>query len=137
MFTVAKLIVGLTLLLTVLPSGVDAAIPSRSLRVATVAASTDPNTTHYAGWAMDAYPGDSVAYHKSEMARQLAAGANVVWLGHNNPGDVIPGKVEPALSYAVWAAYRDPSARYHVRLRQNDVDQFPQGPRARQHHWQR
>jgi len=67
----------------------------------------------YAGWAMDAYPGDSVAYLKGEMARQLAAGANVVWLGHNNPGDVIPGKVEPALSYAVWAAYRDPHAQHH------------------------
>jgi len=68
---------------------------------------------HYAGWAMDAYPGDSTAYLKGQMARQLAAGANVVWLGHNNPGDVIPGKVEPALSYAVWAAYRDPHAAHH------------------------
>ncbi len=109
----SKLIAGVALLLTVLPNGAAAATPSRSPRVAATAASTSPTRAHYAGWAMDAYPGDSVAYLKGEMARQLAAGANVVWLGHNNPGDVIPGKVEPALSYAVWAAYRDPRAHYH------------------------
>src|SRR5215472_16818003 len=42
----------------------------------------------YAGWAMEAYPKDTLATLKSEMSRQAAAGANVVWLGHNNPGDV-------------------------------------------------
>jgi len=113
MLTIPKLIAGVALLLTVLPNGAAAATPSRPPRVAATAAATSPATAHYAGWAMDAYPGDSVAYLKGEMARQLAAGANVVWLGHNNSGDVIPGKVEPALSYAVWAAYRDPGARYH------------------------
>ncbi|HEY8284784.1 MAG TPA: hypothetical protein VIJ28_10405 [Chloroflexota bacterium] len=59
----------------------------------------------YTGWAMDAYPGDSVTTLKAEMARQQAAGANMVWLGHNNPGEVGAAKGEPALSYAVWTAY--------------------------------
>ncbi len=68
MLTVSKLIAGLALLLTVLPNGVAAANPSRSPGVAAVAASTGPHAAHYAGWAMDAYPGDSVAYLKGEIA---------------------------------------------------------------------
>jgi hypothetical protein len=67
----------------------------------------------YTGWAMDAYSGDSVATLKTEMARQVAAGANVVWLGHNNPGDVGLIKGEPALSYAVWSAYADSRSPLH------------------------
>ena len=54
---------------------------------------------------MDAYPGDSEPTLKAEMRRQVRTGANVVWLGHNNPGEVGDGKNEPGLSYAVWAAY--------------------------------
>ena len=75
-----------------------------------------PSTTAgppYTGWAMDAYPGDSVGTLKSEMARQQAAGANVVWLGHNNPGEVDANKGEPAISYAVWTAYMQPSDPKH------------------------
>jgi hypothetical protein len=68
---------------------------------------------HYAGWAMDAYPGDSVASLGVQMQRQVNAGANIVWLGHNNPGEVSIDKGEPALSFAVWAAYRDPAAARH------------------------
>ena len=37
------------------------------------------------------------------------AGANVIWIGHNNPGEVIADKAEPGLSYAVYAASRDPA----------------------------
>ncbi len=69
MLTMSKLIAGVALLLTVLPNGAAAATPSRSPRVAATAASTSPTRAHYAGWAMDAYPGDSVAYLKGEMAR--------------------------------------------------------------------
>jgi hypothetical protein len=63
---------------------------------------------------MEAYPGDSVNHLKSEMQRQMAAGANVVWIGHNNPGDVGYSKREPALSFAVWYAYHDPRAARHA-----------------------
>ncbi|HWE63281.1 MAG TPA: hypothetical protein VHB98_16315 [Chloroflexota bacterium] len=70
--------------------------------------------SHYAGWAMDAYPGDSEATLVAEMQRQVQAGANVVWLGHNNPGEVSAQKHEPALSYAVWAAYEDPRSPDHA-----------------------
>jgi hypothetical protein len=70
--------------------------------------------SHYAGWAMDAYPGDSVATLTAEMRRQLDAGANVVWIGHNNPGEVSLTKHEPGLSYAVWAAYMDPRSPDHA-----------------------
>lgn len=38
------------------------------------------------------------------LRRIRDAGANVVWIGHNNPGEVIADKAEPGLSYAVWAA---------------------------------
>lgn len=77
-------------------------------------ARADTAAPHYTGWAMEAYPGDSVETIKAEMARQLKAGANVVWLGQNNPGEVIAGKAEPALSYAVWAAYLDAQSPDHA-----------------------
>ncbi|MGH2391644.1 MAG: hypothetical protein ACRDIE_25900 [Chloroflexota bacterium] len=83
-------------------------------RSAAHAANPPPAAAPFTGWAMDAYPGDTVATLKAEMARQIRAGANVVWLGHNNPGEVGAGKGEPALSYAVWAAYRDPRAAKHA-----------------------
>ena len=67
----------------------------------------------YAGWAMDAFPGDSVQTLAAEMGKQVRAGANVVWLGHNNPGEVDAAKHEPGLSFAVWAAYRDPANPKH------------------------
>ncbi|HZS93118.1 MAG TPA: hypothetical protein VFE42_37210 [Chloroflexota bacterium] len=71
-------------------------------------------SSYYAGWAMEAYPGDSVDHLQAEMQRQVAAGANVVWIGHDNPGDVGYDKHEPALSFAVWYAYRDPRAARHA-----------------------
>ena len=88
----------------------------------------EDTTSHYTGWAMDAYPGDSVDTIKAEMGRQLKAGANVIWLGHNNPGNVAAHKAEPGLSYAVWAASLDPQAPGHdvavgiVRAERNALD---------------
>lgn len=43
-----------------------------------------------------------------------AAGANALWLGHNNPGEVDSSKVEPGLSYAVYAALESPSSPLHA-----------------------
>ena len=42
------------------------------------------------------------------MARQRASGANVVWIGHNNPGEVDSENAEPGLSYAVYEALQNP-----------------------------
>ncbi|HXT37367.1 MAG TPA: hypothetical protein VN837_17470 [Chloroflexota bacterium] len=82
--------------------------------IPSTAAPTTISGPPYTGWAMDAYPGDSVGTLKAEMARQQAAGANVVWLGHNNPGEVDATKGEPALSYAVWTAYMQSSDPKHA-----------------------
>jgi hypothetical protein len=71
-------------------------------------------TAAFAGWAMDAYPGDSVATLKAEMQKQISAGADIVWLGHNNPGEVDQKKGEPGLSFAVWQALKDASSSRHT-----------------------
>jgi hypothetical protein len=63
--------------------------------------------TYYAGWAMEAYPEQSAAEMEATVRRAARAGANVVWIGHNNPGEVDSAKVEPGLSYAVYEAYLD------------------------------
>jgi hypothetical protein len=63
---------------------------------------------YYAGWAMEAYPEQSAADMEAMVRRVTRAGANVVWIGHNNPGEVDSAKVEPGLSYAVYEAYLDP-----------------------------
>lgn len=68
---------------------------------------------HYAGWAAEAYPEQSAAQVEAMVRRMAAAGANVLWIGHNNPGEVSPDKVEPGLSYAVFEAYRNPSSPRH------------------------
>jgi hypothetical protein len=70
-------------------------------------------STHYAGWAVEAYPELSAAEMEGILQRMVRNGANVVWIGHNNPGEVEPDKVEPALSYAVYEAYRDPADPRH------------------------
>ena len=68
---------------------------------------------HYAGWAMEAYP-DLSAVQMAEMVERISkAGANVIWIGHNNPGEVTPGKLEPGLSYAVYEATQDASDPRH------------------------
>jgi hypothetical protein len=68
---------------------------------------------HYAGWAVEAYPELSAAEMEAIVRRMAAAGANVVWIGHNNPGEVEADKVEPGLSYAVYEAYQDPADLRH------------------------
>jgi hypothetical protein len=51
---------------------------------------------------------------RAAIWRQLAAGANVVWVGHNNPGEVDASTAEPAISYAVYEAYVDPDDPRHA-----------------------
>jgi hypothetical protein len=67
-------------------------------------------STHYAGWAVEAYPEQSAAEMEATVQRLVDHGANVIWIGHNNPGIVEPGKVEPGLSYSVYEAYLNPSS---------------------------
>jgi hypothetical protein len=67
----------------------------------------------YAGWAMEAYPELKAAEMEAMVRRTVQAGANVVWIGHNNPGEVEAGKVEPGLSYAVYEAALDPADPRH------------------------
>ena len=66
---------------------------------------------------MTAYPDATQAQMDAAVARQVAAGANLVWIGHDNPGDVghpAAKKGESGLSYAVYAAYRDPRNQLHA-----------------------
>ncbi|MFN2217883.1 MAG: hypothetical protein ACK2UA_04710, partial [Anaerolineae bacterium] len=56
-----------------------------------------------------AYPEDSARQMEATVRRLVDNGANVVWIGHNNPGVVDPDKVEPGLSYAVYEAFLDPA----------------------------
>jgi hypothetical protein len=72
------------------------------------------SSTHYAGWAVEAYPELSAAEMEAIVRRMVQNGANVVWIGHNNPGEVDQHKVEPGLSYAVYKAYRDPTDPRHA-----------------------
>jgi hypothetical protein len=67
----------------------------------------------YAGWAVEAYPEASAAQMEAIVRRLVEHGANVVWIGHNNPGEVDAAQGEPALSYAVYEAYLDPADPRH------------------------
>lgn len=69
--------------------------------------------TYYTGWAMEAYPDMSEKDFAFHIERQLSLGANFVWIGHNNPGEVDRHKIEPALSYAVYEAYIDKNDPRH------------------------
>ncbi|MFC2023591.1 hypothetical protein ACFLT5_02510 [Chloroflexota bacterium] len=72
----------------------------------------------YAGWAVEAYP-ELAAHEMEDLVWRLAsAGANVIWIGHNNPGEVEAGKLEPGLSYAVYEAYQDESDPRHHAARE-------------------
>jgi hypothetical protein len=68
---------------------------------------SDDRGPRYAGWAMEAYPSLAASTMGQIVARQAGAGANVVWIGHNNPGEVNASAAEPALSYAVYEALQD------------------------------
>lgn len=48
------------------------------------------------------------------LRRMKDAGANYIWIGHNNPGEVVEGKAEPGLSYAVWVAALDEQHPKHT-----------------------
>ncbi len=74
----------------------------------------DVSVSAYAGWAVEAYPEASAAEMEAIVRRMATHGANVVWIGHNNPGEVDAAKVEPGLSYAVYEAYTDPSDPRHA-----------------------
>lgn len=67
----------------------------------------------YTGWAFDVYPDRGRDYFETEIDKQIAHGSNFVWIGHNNPGEVIAKKDEPALSYAVYEALLDKNDPRH------------------------
>ncbi len=73
----------------------------------TPARAAPPPPRTYAGWAVEAYPEDTAAEMEATVRRMVENGANVVWIGHNNPGVVDRDKVEPGLSYAVYEAFID------------------------------
>lgn len=67
----------------------------------------------FTGWAFDAYPEMTSEEMASHVKRHQQHGANFLWIGHNNPGEVDIHKVEPALSYAVYGALMNPSDPRH------------------------
>ncbi len=67
----------------------------------------------WVGWAVEAYPEMPAGEMEALVRRLVDRGANVVWIGHNNPGEVDPAKVEPGLSYAVYEAFLDPADPRH------------------------
>lgn len=67
----------------------------------------------WVGWAVEAYPEMPAAEMEAMVRRLVDHGANVVWIGHNNPGEVDPAKVEPGLSYAVYQAFLDAADPRH------------------------
>jgi len=77
------------------------------------AAAAVPPGPPWTGWAVEAYPEMPAAEMEALVRRLVAHGANVVWIGHNNPGEVDPAKVEPGLSYAVYEALLDPDDPRH------------------------
>jgi hypothetical protein len=90
---------GWTILISLLLS-VATTLPAADVRA-------DAPQAYYAGWAVEAYPEAAAGEMEATVRRMVDAGANVVWIGHNNPGTVEADKVEPGLSYAVYEAYLD------------------------------
>ncbi|HLZ07997.1 MAG TPA: hypothetical protein VKT80_05370, partial [Chloroflexota bacterium] len=68
----------------------------------------------YAGWAMEAYPDLSSTDVTATLTRMRDNGANLVWLGHNNPAQVNPSANEVGLSYAAFAAANNPADPQHA-----------------------
>lgn len=62
------------------------------------------------GWAYTAVPGVSRDQMVKDIRKMKDLGANIVYIGHANPGDVNPNGVEPGLNPAVYFALRDNSA---------------------------
>lgn len=73
-----------------------------------------PTSTLRVGWAYEAYPDAPQGAMQADFARMRLNGANAVWLGHNNPGEVDRNKVEPGLSYAVYEALQDANDPRHA-----------------------
>ncbi|MFQ5874402.1 MAG: hypothetical protein ACE5JL_11455, partial [Dehalococcoidia bacterium] len=73
----------------------------------------DTSYEMHIGWVVEAYPELSKEEMRAMVRRQREHGADVVWIGHNNPGEVDRNKVEPGLSYAVYRAYIDPANPLH------------------------
>src|SRR3954467_6911082 len=96
---VTLILVGI-LLASVAPAG----LPAAAHRGRPEADAAGPR---YAGWAMIAYPSLTEDDLRTMLWRQLTAGANVVWGGHKNPGEVDASTAEPGLSYAVYEAFVD------------------------------
>lgn len=86
-------------------------LPGPAALASAVAAA--PPGPPWTGWAVEAYPEMPAAEMEALVRRLVAYGANVVWIGHNNPGEVDPAKVEPGLSYAVYEALLDPGDPRH------------------------
>src|SRR5688572_30621846 len=59
------------------------------------------------GWAYTAVPGARIEEMVVDLTRMKQLGCNVVYLGHNNPGDANADKFEPGLSFAVYYALRE------------------------------
>ncbi len=110
-FVIAAVIGSLTLLLScssltreaTVTLARDSAGLSPTAPLAPTYAPTPPSPLHL-GWAYEAYPEATYAQMVSEMRGLSEGGADSVWIGHNNPGDVDSAKVEPGLSFAVWYA---------------------------------
>ena len=90
---------------------VTTSVPAWSAQTQT---QTPTLTLPYTGWAIVAYPSDIQVQTETAPRRMKAAGANMAWIGHNNPGEVAVDKVEPGLSYAVFAAAQDSTSAWYV-----------------------
>lgn len=80
-------------------------------------ASLVPPYPPFVGWAADAYPGESRSGLRAMVERHLAAGANFLWIGHNNPGVAERDKDEPGLSYAIYEETLEPASPCHEDAR--------------------
>lgn len=91
-----------------------------------------PDSTLRVGWAYEAYPDTGYAQMLGDMRRMRDAGANSIWIGHNNPGEVDAHKVEPGLSYVIYNALQngDPTEREEAQLISDGVNRALRAARA-------
>ncbi|OQY87166.1 MAG: hypothetical protein B6D41_12200 [Chloroflexi bacterium UTCFX4] len=100
---------------TTAPSLPPSITPSSTLTP--VSSHQSPISNLRVGWAYEAYPDASFEKMRDDFAMMRANGANAVWLGHNNPGQVNADKVEPGISYAVYAALQNKNDALHADAR--------------------